>query len=102
MIGGPMTARVWGGEAAARDFAQAGVDLVLSGHIHAPFVWPYPFADGKTYAVGAGTLSLRERGVPPGFNVVEIERATIRVAALQWTGSHYEPSRTWSLDRRPS
>jgi len=102
MIGGPMTARVWGGEAAARDFAEAGVDLVLSGHIHAPFVWPYPFADGKTYAVGAGTLSLRERGVPPGFNVVEIERATIRVAALQWTGSHYEPSRTWSLDRRPS
>ncbi|MGH6911421.1 MAG: metallophosphoesterase family protein, partial [Phenylobacterium sp.] len=75
MIGGPMTARVWGGEAAARDFAEAGVDLVLSGHIHAPFVWPYPFADGKTYAVGAGTLSMRERGVPPSFNVVEIERA---------------------------
>jgi 3',5'-cyclic AMP phosphodiesterase CpdA len=102
MIGGPMTGRVWGGEAAARDFAEAGVDLVLSGHIHAPFVWPYPFADGKTYAVGAGTLSVRERGVPPGFNVVEIERAAIRIAALQWTGSHYEPSRTWSLDRRPS
>lgn len=100
MIGGPMTARVWGGEAAARDFAEAGVDLVLSGHIHAPFVWPYPFADGRTYAVGAGTLSLRERGVPPSFNVVEIEEATIRVAALQWTGSHYEPLRTWSLDRR--
>jgi predicted phosphodiesterase len=95
-----MTARVWGGEAAARDFAEGRVDLVLSGHIHAPFVWPYPFADGKTYAVGAGTLSLRERGVPPSFNVVEIEEATIRIAALQWTGSHYEPLRTWSLDRR--
>lgn len=100
MIGGPMTARVWGGEAAARDFSEAGVDLVLSGHIHAPFVWPYPFGDGKTYAVGAGTLSLRERGAPPSFNVVEIEGAAIRVAALQWTGSHFEPSRTWSLDRR--
>lgn len=102
MIGGPMTARVWGGERAARDFTAAGVDLVLSGHIHAPFVWPYAFGDGKTYAVGAGTLSLRERGVPPSFNVVEIEEAAIRVAALQWTGSHYEPSRTWSLDRRPT
>ncbi|HEY0435145.1 MAG TPA: metallophosphoesterase [Phenylobacterium sp.] len=100
MIGGPMTARVWNGEAAARDFAQARVDLVLSGHIHAPFVWPYAFGDGRTYAVGAGTLSVRERGVPPGFNILEIERAAIRVAALQWTGSHYEPSRTWSLDRR--
>jgi 3',5'-cyclic AMP phosphodiesterase CpdA len=100
MIGGPMTARVWGGEAAARDFADARVDLVLSGHIHAPFVWPYPFADGRTYAVGASTLSTRERGVPAGFNVVEIEGAAIRIAALGWTGSHFESYRTWSLDRR--
>jgi predicted phosphodiesterase len=100
MIGGPMTARVWGGAAAARAFAEANIDLVLSGHIHAPFAWPYPYADGRTYAVGAGTLSVRERGVPPGFNVLEIERAAIRVAALAWTGSHFEPYRTWSLDRR--
>ena len=100
MLGGPMTARVWNGEAAARDFALAGVDLVLSGHIHAPFVWPYPWGDGRTYAVGAGTLSVRERGVPPSFNVVEIEGSAIRVAALSWTGSHFEPYRTWSLDRR--
>jgi 3',5'-cyclic AMP phosphodiesterase CpdA len=100
MIGGPMTGRVRGGEAAARDFAEARVDLVLSGHIHAPFAWPYPFCDRKTYAVGASTLSLRERGVPAGFNIVDIERAAIRVAALGWTGSKFEPYRTWSLDRR--
>nr|WP_165842859.1 metallophosphoesterase [Phenylobacterium deserti] len=100
MIGGPMTAKVWGGEAAARAFAEARVDLVLSGHIHAPFAWPYPYGDGKTYAVGAGTLSIRERGVPPGFNVVEIEGSAIRVQALAWAGSRYEAYRTWSLDRR--
>lgn len=101
MLGGPMTARVWGGPAAAKDFAEAKVDLVLSGHIHAPFIWPLPFGDRKTYAVGAGTLSLRERGVPASFNVIEIERAAMVVAALGWTGSHFEPYRTWSLDRRP-
>ena len=100
MIGGPMTARVWGGRAAARAFAQARVDLVLSGHIHAPFALPYPFGDERTYAVGAGTLSVRERGCPPGFNLIDTERAAMRIAALAWTGSHYEPSRTWSLDRR--
>ncbi len=100
MVGGPMTAEVWGGEEAAEAFAQARVDLVLSGHIHAPFTWPYPYGDGKTYAVGAGTLSVRERGVPAGFNVVEIEGAAIRVQALGWSGSHFEPYRTWSLDRR--
>jgi 3',5'-cyclic AMP phosphodiesterase CpdA len=100
MIGGPMTARVWGGRDAARAFSEARVDVVLSGHIHAPFTWPYPYGDGRTYAVGAGTLSIRERGVPAGFNVVEIEGAAIRIAALGWTGSHFEPYRTWSLDRR--
>jgi 3',5'-cyclic AMP phosphodiesterase CpdA len=100
MLGGPMTAKVWGGEAAAAIFAEAKVDLVLSGHIHAPFTWPYPMGDGKTYAVGAGTLSIRERGVPPSFNVVEVEERCFRVSALAWKGSHYEPYRTWSLDRR--
>ena len=100
MIGGPMTARVWGGEAAARDFAEAKIDLVLSGHIHAPFTWPYAYGDGRTYAVGAGTLSLRERGAPAGFNVIEVGAAEILVAALGWTGSHFETVRTWSLDRR--
>ena len=102
MVGGPMTARVWGGPAAAQAFSEAKVDLVLSGHIHAPFTWAYPFGDRRTYAVGAGTLSVRERGVPPSFNCVDIEEAEIKVTALAWTGSHYEPYRTWSLDRRPS
>jgi 3',5'-cyclic AMP phosphodiesterase CpdA len=102
MLGGPMTARVWGGESAARLFAERKVDLVLSGHIHAPFTWPYPHGDGRTYAVGAGTLSIRERGVPPGFNVVEVDEGCFRVTALAWTGSRYEPFRTWALDRRTS
>lgn len=102
MIGGPMTGKVWGGEAAARTLAEAGVDLVLSGHIHAPFALPYPFADGKTYAAGASTLSVRERGVPAGFNIVETHGCEIHVKALNWTGSRFETARTWSLDRRPT
>lgn len=100
MIGGPMTANVRGGAQAAERFAAAKVDLVLSGHIHAPFTWPYPFGDGRTYAVGAGTLSTRERGTPPGFNVIEVEDGHVRVTALAWTGSGYEADRTWALDRR--
>ena len=101
MMGGPMTAKVWGGERAAAVFAEAKVDLVLSGHIHAPFTWPYPHGDGRTYAVGSGTLSVRERGVPPSYNEIEVEDGCIRVTALAWTGSHYEPYRTWALDKRP-
>jgi predicted phosphodiesterase len=95
-----MTARVWGGAAAAKALAECRVDLVLSGHIHAPFAWPYPFGDGKTYAVGAGTLSVRERGVPASFNIIEADESEIRIIAQAWDRSSYTPFRTWSLDRR--
>lgn len=100
MTGGPMTGKVWGGAFAAEALAAAKADLVLSGHIHAPFALPYPFVDQRTYAVGAGTLSVRERGVPPSFNLIEADAEAVRVTALAWTGSHFEASRTWSLDRR--
>ena len=100
MIGAPMSAQVWRGERAARVFAEAGVDLVLTGHVHAPFAMPFGFGDGKTYAVGSGTLSVRERGVPPSFNVIEGGTDTLTVSAMAWSGSHFETWRTWALPRR--
>ena len=100
MIGGPMTARVHGGTAAAQAFSHAGVDLVLTGHIHAPFVHPYPFSDGCTQAVGSGTLSVRERGVPPSFNVIEVDDTDIRITALAFERTHFVTFRTWSVPRR--
>lgn len=100
MIGAPMSGKVHGGRAAADAFAQAGVDLVLTGHVHAPFALPYPGGDGRTWAVGAGTLSVRERGVPPSFNCIEVEAECITCTALAWSGSRFDPWRTWRLDRR--
>jgi 3',5'-cyclic AMP phosphodiesterase CpdA len=100
MVGGPMTGRVRGGEAAARRFCDGGVDLVLTGHIHAPFAMAYPYGDGHAFAVGAGTLSLRERGAPAGFNLIEADSRQITVTALAWTGTAFEIWRTWALSRR--
>ena len=100
MLGGPMTGRVWGGRRAARRFAEAGVDLVLTGHIHAPFALTLPFGDARTHAIGAGTLSLRERGTPAGFNLIEIGETEIHVRALAFERVAYQPFRAWSLDRR--
>lgn len=99
---GPMTGRVIGGPAGARLLAEAGCDLILSGHVHTPFAFPLPFGDGRTYSVGAATLSLRERGTPAGLNVIEADDGCIRVQALAWTGSHFEPARTWAFERRQS
>lgn len=100
MIGGPMSGLVHGGHDAAVAFSEARVDLVLTGHVHAPFALPYPGGDGKTWAVGASTLSIRERGVPIGFNCIQIDDHCVTVTAQAWTGSHFETWRTWTIDRR--
>jgi 3',5'-cyclic AMP phosphodiesterase CpdA len=100
MIGAPVTGAVKRGRAAAQIFAEAGVDLVMTGHVHVPFALPIALGDQCSYAVGAGTLSLRLRGVPPGFNLVEWDAAEVRVVSQAWTGSHFEPRRTWNLARR--
>jgi 3',5'-cyclic AMP phosphodiesterase CpdA len=100
-VGGPMTGRVRGGHFAARRLAAAGVDVVLTGHLHAPFVQPLPYGDGRTYAVGAGTLSLRERGARPGFNVVETIGEALSVTAMAWDGQALVVDQTWTVPLRP-
>ncbi len=98
--GSPVSGDVHRGQAAARLFCEGGVDLVLSGHVHKPFAVAMPFGDGRTYAVGASTLSLRTRGVPAGFNVLDVTPAEVEVTALGWTGSSYDIHRSWRLPRR--
>ena len=100
VTGGPMTGRVWGGIRASRILAEGGADLILTGHVHMPFAHPLPFADERTYAIGASTLSLRERGCPAGFNVIEADEDAIRVTAHGWIKTHFEPQRSWGFDRR--
>lgn len=100
VTGGPMTGRVWGGVEASRILAEGSVDLILTGHVHMPFAHALPFGDGCTYNVGASTLSMRERGCPAGFNLIEADEDQIRITAMGWTGSHFDAQRSWGFDRR--
>jgi 3',5'-cyclic AMP phosphodiesterase CpdA len=100
VLGGPMTGRVRGGREASDILAKAGVDLVLTGHVHTAFSITLPCEVGMTHGVGAATLSQRERGQPPGFNMISWDADTIHVTAQGWSGSHYETFRTWALPRR--
>lgn len=102
MTGAPMTGEVKRGDAAAQIFADAGVDLVMTGHVHAPFALPIGVGDNRSYGVGACTLSVRERGYKPGFNEIRWDADAIHVTALAWTGAAFEPARTWNLARRRS
>ncbi len=100
MIGAPMTGDVKRGEAAAEIFAEAGVDLIMTGHTHSPFALPIDLSVRCSDAVGCGTLSHRERGAAPSFNQLDWDDRQVTVTAMAWTGSAFEPSRTWRLPRR--
>lgn len=100
MRGAPMTGEVRRGETAAHIFAEAGVDLIMTGHVHVPFALPIELSDRYSYAVGCGTLSLRERGTPPGFNQIDWDSRVITVTAMGWTGDRFEPQQVWQLPRR--
>jgi 3',5'-cyclic AMP phosphodiesterase CpdA len=100
MTGAPMTGDVKRGRAAAQIFAEAGVDLIMTGHVHVPFALPITLGRPGAYAVGASTLSLRLRGAPAGFNSVSWTPTEINVTAHGWTGSHFEVVKTWNLTRR--
>jgi 3',5'-cyclic AMP phosphodiesterase CpdA len=56
---------------------QAGVDLVLAGHRHVPYVWPV----GGMLLVHSGTVSTqRTRGFPhPAYNLIAIEQGRISI-----------------------
>jgi 3',5'-cyclic AMP phosphodiesterase CpdA len=98
--GAPVSGGVRGGEGAARALCEAGVDLILSGHLHNPFARALPYGQGAGCVAGAGTLSRRTRGVPASFSVIEADSDRIEVTAQAWTGSHFEPFRTWTFPRR--
>lgn len=100
MIGTPMTGDVKRGDAAAEIFAEAGVDLITTGHVHVPFALPIDLSDRCSYAIGCGTLSHRERGTPPSFNEIVWDKHQITINAIAWTGGHFECSQSWRLPRR--
>jgi len=59
-----------GGDEAFRALAEAGADVVLSGHIHTPFDITHEIAGRRVRMIGCGTMSHRLRGAPPSYNVL--------------------------------
>lgn len=102
--GAPFRARTRNGRRAAHLFAEAGVDLVMTGHLHSAFLEPLPAGDHATWALGAGTaLSTRTRGEPVGFNTVDIRPEGFEV--IRWRlddDGVFRPGKTETAPRRAS
>jgi len=67
------TAKTWRGEEALVELAAAGAHAVLSGHVHDPFDVPVERSGRMVRMIGAGTLSVRTRNSPPGFNEIRVD-----------------------------
>jgi 3',5'-cyclic AMP phosphodiesterase CpdA len=100
-----------GREHALERWSQAGVDLILGGHIHLPYVSPlhvaYKDLPRRMWAVQAGTsLSSRVRGkVPNSINVIDYDGSTKgarRVVVTRWDFNRviasFEPDMQHQLD----
>lgn len=60
-----------GGNEALASLARAGVDAVMTGHIHTPFDERRDAGKASVQVIGAGTVSTRLRyGAPPSYNVL--------------------------------
>jgi len=66
------TARTRHGDAALTALAEAGAHAVLSGHVHDPFDIPVTRSGRTIRMIGAGTLSMRTRQSPAGFNEIRV------------------------------
>ena len=100
IAGAPVTGGVHRGDRAAAILAEAGVDLILTGHVHVPFALALPGATSPCYALGAGTLSIRTRGTPASFSTIVADSAAFQVTALGWTGRSFAVLKEWRLPRR--
>jgi 3',5'-cyclic AMP phosphodiesterase CpdA len=100
VVGAPVTGGVRRGALAAALLAKAGVELVLTGHVHVPFALPLSVVGERCFAVGAGTLSRRLRGAPASFSVITVTDAMFDVTVHAWTGERFAPAETWRLPRK--
>jgi 3',5'-cyclic AMP phosphodiesterase CpdA len=98
--GAPIKTRTRGGPEAARILAEGGVDLVLTGHLHRPFVLRMPQGDGCTWSIGAGTLSCRQRGDPASFTIVSREADAVRTTVWRIENGHAAPAESLVLTLR--
>lgn len=78
-----------GRDTALRGWSAAGVDLILGGHIHLPFVAPLRALHGlprEVWAVQAGTaVSRRTRpGAPNSVNLIRLDDGTGQCCVERW------------------
>ncbi len=99
--------RIGGSGLAMRAFAECGVDLLLSGHLHVAYSGESAAASGvlaghEALAVSAGTAtSTRVRGESNEFNVLRVSKRRVEVETHAWIDDRnaFERTRLSTFER---
>ncbi|MFC7292679.1 metallophosphoesterase family protein [Hirschia litorea] len=86
----PMVTATRRGILASGRIAEAGVEILLTGHVHTPSATVYREKSGQYLAISAGTLSTRLREYPPSFNVLNIDDEYISVSVYAFNGIEFD------------
>jgi predicted phosphodiesterase len=89
------------GHRASKRLGGSPVNVLLTGHVHAPQAEMIRVPEGSYVAVTSGTLSMRLRDVPPSFNVLDFDGSVMSVSALSYEGNSFAPktNSVWNLSR---
>jgi 3',5'-cyclic AMP phosphodiesterase CpdA len=95
--------RTRNGTMAAARLAQARIDLILTGHTHAPLIAPLQSGDGLTYQVHAGTaFSTRLRGAPASLYLIDIHADHFAIHRHDALRGMFTLTQSLRLPRRPA
>src|SRR4029078_2649971 len=88
----PRAIVVHGREAALAAIREAGVELLLAGHLHLGYAAVVGGGDGPL-SVQAGTaFSRRRRGQPNAYNVITLDAAGVQVQPRVWDSHGFRPA----------
>lgn len=87
------------GRRASERLAASRIQVLLSGHVHAPQAECIRTQSGSYLSVTSGTLSMRLRGLAPSFNLIEFKRQNVSIMPLSYQGGvfHHGEQSAWDL-----
>lgn len=80
---------IYGRDQALQRFQGVGPDIILSGHIHVPFI---RVLDGIVVSHAGTACSTRlVEGNPNSFNIIRGNSSRLKIQAYKWSGQEFEP-----------
>ena len=95
--GAGLETRTRRGETASDLLAESPLRLLMTGQVHTPHAEQISSGSGSYLAVSAGTLALRLRSSPPGFNVIDVESNGLTVSPLHLQEDAFVPLPSWTF-----